>query len=86
MRAAYLPDSWYIESKPIITLDFKKHTSSMPLDLVIGRFVAGKLNLYVEGTVFPAWTSKPSSNYTITVNIGYVTESPLQRKYDEGRQ
>lgn len=77
---AYLPDSWYITSKPIITLDFKKHTSSVPLDLVIGRVVAGRWNLYLEGTVFPAWTSKPSNNYTITVNIGYVTESPLQRR------
>ena len=77
---AYLPDSWYIESKPTVTLDFKKHTSSVPLDLVIGRVVAGKWNLYIEGTVFPWWTSKPSSNYTITLNIGYVTESPLQRR------
>jgi hypothetical protein len=77
---AYLPDSWYITSKPIITLDFKKHTSSVPLDLVFGRVVAGRWNLYLEGTVFPAWTSKPSNNYTITVNIGYVTESPLQRR------
>ena len=53
---AYLSDSWYITSKPIITLDFKKHTSSVPLDLVIGRVVAGRWNLYLEGTVFPAWT------------------------------
>ena len=77
---AYLPDSWYVESKPTITLDFEKHTSSVPLDLVIGRVLAGKWNLYAEGTVFPAWTSKPSNNYTITLNIGYVTESPFRRK------
>jgi len=77
---AYLPDSWYIESKPTITLDFKKHTSSVPLDLLIGRVVAGKWNLYLEVTGFPAWTSKPSNNYTITGNIGYVTESPLERR------
>ena len=68
------------ESKPIITMDFKKHTSSVPLDMVLGRVVAGRWNLYVEGTVYPAWTSKPSNNYMITVNIGYVTESPLQRR------
>ena len=77
---AYLPDSWYVESKPVITLDFKKHTSSVPLDLVIGRVVAGRWNLYVEGTGFPAWTSKPTNNYTITINIGYVTESLLHRR------
>ena len=77
---AYLPDSWYIESKPIITLDFEKNTSSVPLDLVIGRFVAGKWKLYAEGTVFPSWTSKLTNDYTITLNIGYVTESPLQRR------
>ena len=76
----YLPDSWYIESKPTITLNFKKHTSSVPLDLVIGRLIAGRWNLYLEGTVFPAWGAKPSNNYTITLNIGYVMESPLQRK------
>jgi len=77
---AYLPDSWYIESKPIITLDFEKNTSSVPLDLVIGRFVTGRWKLYAEGTVFPWWTSKPTNDYTITLNIGYVTESPLQRR------
>jgi len=55
-----------------ITMDFKKHTSSVPLDLVLDRLVPGSRNLYVEGTVFPAWTSKPSSNYTIAVNIGYA--------------
>jgi len=76
----YLPDSWYIESKPTITLDFEKHTSSVPLDLVLGRVVAGRWNLYLEGTVFPKWGAKPSNNYTITLNIGYVMESPLARK------
>jgi len=75
-----LPLGMRFESKPIITLDFEKNTSSVPLDLVIGRFVAGKWKLYAEGTVFPWWTSKPTNDYTITLNIGYVTESPLQRR------
>ena len=76
----YLPDSWYLESKPVITLDFKKHTSSVPLNLVIGRVVGGRWNVYLEGTAYPGWTSRPPHNYTITINAGYVIESPLQRR------
>jgi hypothetical protein len=76
----YLPHSWYVESKPVITLDFKKDTSSVPLNLVIGRVVAGRWNLNLEGTAYPGWTSRPANDYTITINIGYVLESPLQRR------
>jgi hypothetical protein len=72
-----LPDSWYVETKPTITLNFAKSTSSVPLDLVVGKVVAGRWNLYLEATVYPGWTSPPSTDYRLTLNAGYLFPSPI---------
>jgi hypothetical protein len=74
-----LPDSWYVQTKPIITVNFAKGTNSVPLNLVIGKVVSGRFNLYLEATVYPSWTSPPTTDYKLTLNIGYLFPSPLAR-------
>ena len=60
-----LPDSWYLQTQPVITLDFVKGTSSVPLNLVVGRLFAGKWDVSLQATGYPRWTSPPSKNYEI---------------------
>jgi len=74
-----LPHSWYIQTKPIVELNFVSGTSSVPLDLVIGKLVGGRWDLYFEATVYPGWTSS-STDYRLTLNVGYLFSSPLERR------
>jgi len=74
-----LSDSWYVQTKPTIELNFAKGTSSVPLDLVIGTVVGGRWSLYLEATVYPGWTSPPSTDYKLTLNVGYLFPPPLSR-------
>ena len=66
-----LPDSWYLQTQPIITLDFVKSTSSVPLNLVVGKLFAGRWNVSLQVTGYPPWTSPPSKHYEIRLSIGY---------------
>jgi len=66
-----LPDSWYVQTQPIITLDFVKGTSSVPVNLVVGKLFAGRWNVSVQASGYPAWTSPPSKKYEIILSIGY---------------
>ena len=75
----FLSDSWYVQTKPLIALDFAKGTSSVPLDLVIGRVFGGRWNVYLEATAYPDWTSPPIRDYKLTVNLGYLFPSPWAR-------
>jgi hypothetical protein len=74
-----LGDSWYVQTKPAIELNFAKGTSTVPLDLVIGTVVDGRWSLYLEATVYPGWTSPPTTDYRLTLNVGYLFPSPLSR-------
>ncbi len=56
-----LPDSWYVQTQPIITLDFARGTSSVPLNLVVGKLFAGRWHVNAQATVYPRWTSPPSN-------------------------
>ena len=66
-----LPDSWYVQTQPIITLDFVKSTSSVPVNLVVGRLFAGRWNVSVQATGYPPWTSPPSKQYELRFSVGY---------------
>jgi hypothetical protein len=66
-----LHDSWYVQTQPIITLDFAKGTSSVPLNLVVGKLFAGRWHVNVQATVYPRWTSPPSTDYELRLSIGY---------------
>jgi hypothetical protein len=66
-----LPDSWYVQTQPVITLDFIKGTSSVPLNLVVGKLFAGRWNVNLQATVYPRWTSPPSTDYELRLSIGY---------------
>ena len=66
-----LPDSWYVQTQPIITVDFAKGTSSVPVNLVVGKLFAGTWNVSLQATGYPRWTSPPSKNYEIRLSIGY---------------
>lgn len=75
----FLPDAWYVQTKPVIELNFAKGTSSVPLDLVIGKVFGGRWNVYLEATAYPGWTSAPTRDYKLTLNVGYLFPSPLVR-------
>jgi len=66
-----LPDSWYVQTQPIITLDFVKNTSSVPVNLVVGKLFAGRWNVNLQATGYPSWTSPPSKQYELRLSIGY---------------
>jgi hypothetical protein len=66
-----LPDSWYVQTQPIITLDFVKNTSSVPVNLVVGKLFAGRWNVSLQTTGYPSWTSPPSKQYELRLSIGY---------------
>jgi len=66
-----LPDSWYVQTQPIITLDFVKGTSSVPVNLVVGKLFAGRWNVSFQATGYPPWTSPPSKQYELRLSIGY---------------
>ena len=72
-----LGDSWYLQTKPVIEVNFAKGTNSVPLDLVVGTVVNGRWSLYLEATVYPGWTSPPTTDYKLTLNVGYLLPSPL---------
>src|SRR5215472_15319911 len=66
-----LPDSWYVQTQPIITLDFVRNTSSVPVNLVVGKLFAGRWNVSLQATGYPSWTSPPSKQYELRLSIGY---------------
>src|SRR5262245_927074 len=66
-----LPDSWYIQTQPAITLDFVKSTSSVPVNVVVGKLFAGRWSVSGQVTGYPAWTSPPSKQYEIRFSVGY---------------
>jgi len=66
-----LPASWYVQTQPIITLDFAKGTSSVPVNLVVGKLFAGRWDVSLQATGYPPWTSPPSKDYEILLSIGY---------------
>src|SRR5215510_11007408 len=66
-----LPNSWYVETQPIITLDFVKGTSSVPVNLVVGKLFAARWNVSMQATGYPSWTSPPSKQYELRLSIGY---------------
>ena len=48
-----LPDWWYVQTQPIITLDFAKRTSSVPLNLVVASCSRAGGNVNVQATAYP---------------------------------
>ena len=76
----YLPDSWYIGTQPTITVNFEKDTSSVPLQLVVGKVFGGRWNVNLQATAFPHWTSKPTTDYQFTLSIGYQFPALFSRQ------
>ena len=74
-----LPDSWYVQTQPIITVDFAGGTSSVPLNLVVGKLFAGRWNVNVQATAYPRWTSPPSKDYELRLSIGYHLPALLSK-------
>jgi hypothetical protein len=69
-----------VGTQPTITVDFAKGTSSVPLDLVVGKVLGGRWNLNVKATVYPRWTSPPTKDYELTLSIGYHFPALLPRQ------
>jgi hypothetical protein len=74
-----LPDSWYVQTQPVITLDFARGTSSVPLNLVVGKLFAGRWHTNVQATVYPRWTSPPSTDYELRLSVGYHLPALLSK-------
>ena len=60
-------------------VNFAEGTSRVSLDLVVGKVVGGRLDLSLEATVDPGWTSAPTPDDKPTLNIGSLFPSPLAR-------
>jgi hypothetical protein len=75
-----LPDSWYVQTQPVITLDFAQGTSSVPVNLVVGKLFAGRWNVSLQATVYPRWTSPPSKDYEIRLSVGYHLPALFSRR------
>jgi hypothetical protein len=67
----YLGESWYLQSQPIITVDFEQSTSSVPLNFVVGKVVDRRWDFNLQVSLYPRWTSPPTKDYEVIVNIGY---------------
>ena len=67
----YLGESWYLQSQPIITVNFEQGTSSVPLNFVVGKIVDRRWDFNLQVSLYPRWTSPPTKDYEVIVNIGY---------------
>lgn len=72
-----LPHAWYLKTQPTITVDLETGTSSVPLNLVIGKVLGGRWNVQVEANVYPDWTSRPSNDFKVLLSVGYLFPSPF---------
>jgi hypothetical protein len=73
-----LPDSWYVQTQPSITLDFVKGRSSVPLNLVVGKLFAGRWNVNAQATVYPRWTSPPRPTTMSSGSASAITSATAQ--------
>jgi hypothetical protein len=76
----YLSESWYLASEPIITVNFEQRTSSVPLNFIIGKVVDRRWNFNAQLTVYPRWTSPPTKNFEIILNVGYHFPALFSRR------
>ncbi len=73
----YLSKAWYVETKPAITVNFENNTSTVPLNLTIGRLVSRRLNVSLQADVYPDWTNTPTYSWRLRMSISYLFRSPL---------
>lgn len=73
----YLPNSWYVETKPAIVVNFENNTSTVPLDFTIGKLLSRRLNVSLQADVYPDWTNTPTYSWRLRMSISYLFRSPL---------
>lgn len=73
----YLSHAWYVETQPVITVNFENDTSVVPLNFTVGRLVSRKVNINVQTDVYPDWTNTPKYNWDVRMSISYLFRSPL---------
>lgn len=73
----YLSNDWYVETKPAITVNFENNTSTVPLNLTIGKLVSRRLNVSLQADVYPDWTNTPTYSWRLRMSISYLFRSPL---------
>jgi hypothetical protein len=76
----YLGESWYLQSQPIITVNFEQGTSSVPLNFVVGKVVDRRWDFNLQVSLYPRWTSPPTKDYEVIVNIGYHFPALFSRR------
>jgi hypothetical protein len=73
----YLPGDWFLGTQPIMTIDFEKNTSEIPVNFTIGKLFSHKLNMSLETNAYPYWTNTPKYNWDVRLSISYIFRSPL---------
>lgn len=73
----YLSKEWYIETQPIITVNFENNTSTIPLNFTIGRLVSHRININVQTDIYPDWTNTPRYNWDLRMSISYLFRAPI---------
>lgn len=73
----YLPNAWYVETKPAITVNFENNTSTVPLNFTIGKLLSRRLNVSLQADVYPDWTNTPTYSWRMRMSISYLFRSPL---------
>lgn len=73
----YLSDVWYVETKPIIAVNFEKNTSTVPINFTIGLLVSRRVNISVQADAYPDWTNTPRYNWDLRMSVSYLFRSPL---------
>ena len=76
----YLGASWYLQSAPTITVNFEQGTSSVPLNFVVGKAVDRRWDFNLQVSLYPRWTSPPTQDYQVIVNIGYHCPALFSRR------
>lgn len=61
-------------------MNFEEGTSSVPLDLVVGKALAGHWNLSHKGTAYPDWTSRLTRDDEAVFTIGHHLPALFSRR------
>lgn len=75
----YLFSSWYIETQPIITVDFESGTSTVFLNFTIGRLMSRRKNINIQTDIYADWTSAPRYNWDLCTSISHLFRTPLRK-------
>ncbi len=82
----YLPDAWYVETQPIITIDFEKNTRTIPINFTIGRLLSHRVDVSIQTDTYPDWTNTPKYKRDLRMRADRDHATQLQAGARTGSQ